>query len=246
MSADTFAVELDVFSGPFEVLLNMIARRKLDITEVALSQVTDEFLAFVAAQDRTDLEHMSEFLVVAATLLEMKTLRLLPRNEVAEEDLELLEARDLLFAKLLQYRAYKEVAADMAVRLAQESLRYGRAATLEPELRNILPEVQLTLTVQELAILAAQAIYAPPQQVPLAHLHDPIVPVSSQVSLLRSRLVLGDPISFTQLCRDAGNLPTVVSRFLAVLEMLRNGEVAVSQESPLAPLNIKKVRESDD
>ena len=114
-----FEVHLDVFEGPFDLLLGLISKHKLDITEVALSQVTDEFIAYIRAlADGWDLDQASYFLLVAATLLDLKAARLLPSGEVEdEEDLALLEARDLLFARLLQYRAYKEVAAVFAGRM---------------------------------------------------------------------------------------------------------------------------------
>lgn len=231
-----FAVNLDVFSGPFEVLLSLIARHRLDITEVALAQVTDEFLAFVRAQDEMDLSLASEFLVVAATLLDLKAARLLPRTEEDEEDLELLEARDLLFAKLLQYRAFKDVAADIAIRLSQESMAAPRDVPMEPQFAKLLPEVELGLDAEGLAILAVRAMSRPEETLSLSHLHDPLVPVETQVAIILERMVVGDRLSFTALCRDARNVATVVSRFLAVLELMRNGHLSVEQDGPLAPL----------
>ncbi|AWG04642.1 segregation and condensation protein A [Trueperella pyogenes] len=240
-SSDGFAVDLDVFSGPFEVLLSLITRRKLDITEVALAEVTDEFLAFVRAQDEADLSQMSEFVVVAATLLDMKAARLLPREESEEEDLELLGARDLLFAKLLQYKAYKDVATDLAAALGAQSLSYPRDVPMEEVFRRMLPEVELRQTVDDLAQLAAKALTRVPDQVALDHLHDPLIPVETQVSYLREKLVVGDRVSFTELCRDARSVSMVVSRFLAVLEMLRGGEVDIHQDGPLSALFVIRI-----
>lgn len=236
-----FAVNLDVFSGPFEVLLSLIAKHRLDVTEVALAQVTDEFLEFVRSQEELDLSQMSEFLVVAATLLDLKAARLLPRDEDDEEDFELLEARDLLFAKLLQYRAFKQVAVEMAARLSQQSLAHPRDVDMEPQFKKMLPEIDLSIGLEDLALLAASAFNRTPDSVRLDHLHDPLVPVDSQVSLLRERMIIGDRMSFTELCRDARNVPTVVSRFLAVLEMLRGGEVEIEQSGPLEPLLVTRV-----
>lgn len=238
-----FAVNLDVFSGPFEVLLSLIAKHRLDVTDVALAQVTDEFLEFVRAQDELDLSHMSEFLVVAATLLDLKAARLLPREEGDEEDVELLEARDLLFAKLLQYRAFKQVAVEMAARLSQQSLAVPREVDLEPQFKKILPEVSIDIGLEDFAMLAARAFSRTPESVGLDHLHDPLVPVDTQIAVIRQRLVIGDRVSFTELCRDARNIPTVVSRFLAVLELLRGGEVEIEQDGPLQPLIITRVAE---
>lgn len=239
-SSDGFAVDLDIFSGPFEVLLSLISRKKLDVTEVALAEVTDEFLAFVRAQD-ADLSQMSQFVVVAATLLDMKAARLLPQEEVEEdEDLEILSARDLLFAKLLQYKAYKDVAAHMAATLAVQSLAHGRDVPMEEGLRSLLPEVELRIGVEDLALLAARVFTRTPDEVTFDHLHDPLVPVETQVDYLRQTLVAGDRVSFTELCRQAHSVATIVSRFLAVLEMLRGGEVDVEQDGPLATLFVTR------
>lgn len=241
-TSEGFAVNLDVFSGPFEVLLSLIAKHRLDITEVALATVTDEFLTFIRQQDELDLSQMSEFLVVAATLLDIKAARLLPRDETDEEDLELLEARDLLFAKLLQYRAFKQVAVDIAARFSAQSLAVARDVPMEDEFKALLPEIQLRLGLEDLAILAARAMSRPPQTVAFDHLHDPLVPVDTQIALLRDRMVIGDRVSFSSLCSDAYNVPTVISRFLAVLEMLRGGEVHIDQDGPLEPLLITRVK----
>ena len=246
-SGQSFAVDLDVFQGPFSVLLDLITRRKLDVTEVALAAVTDEFIAFVRSQDSYDLSQVSEFLVVAATLLELKAARLLPREENEEEDLELLEQRDLLFAKLLQYKAYKQVAVEFSRRLDMNEKAYARDVPLEEEYANVLPEVHISLGVQDLAMLAAAA-FSRDHDVPVVridHLHDPLVPVRSQVTYLRERLVMGDAVSFASLCSEAPNLPTVISRFMAVLEMLRAREISVQQDEPFAPLIITKTAESD-
>ena len=243
-SSDGFAVELDVFSGPFEVLLSLISRKKLDVTEVSLSEVTDEFILFVRNQDEADLSQMSEFVVVAATLLDMKAARLLPRQEVDEEDIDILGTRDLLFAKLLQYKAYKDVAADLAVTFGVQSLSTARDVPMEEMFRKMLPEVALRINLDDLAVLAARAFTRTPDEVAFDHLHDPLIPVDTQVAYLRERLVVGDRVSFTNLCRDAHSVTMVVSRFLAVLDLLRGGEVRVEQDGPLSTLFV--VRVSDE
>lgn len=244
-STDEFAVYLDVFSGPFEVLLSLISRKKLDITEVALAQVTDEFLAFVAAQSEADLSQVSEFVLVAATLLDLKAARLLPHEEADEEDMELLEARDLLFAKLLQYRAFKEVAVDLAARFSAQTLYIPRDTPLEEEFRGLLPEVELGITPDYFAMLAAQAFTRKEPTITLDHIHDPLVPVESQVRVICERIAVGDRMSFGEICRDARNVPTVVARFLAVLELLRQGQIRVEQESALAPFVIVRERDTE-
>src|ERR1700678_2551292 len=151
--AEAFEVHLDIFEGPFDLLLGLISKHKLDITEVSLSQVTDEFIAYIKQRSGGwDLDQVSYFLLVAATLLDLKAARLLPSGEVEdEEDLALLEARDLLFARLLQYRAYKEVAAVIAARMAIAAKRFPRRGPAGTRVPELFPEVLLGLGPAELA-----------------------------------------------------------------------------------------------
>lgn len=241
-----FSVELDVFSGPFSVLLSLIAKKRLDITEVALGEVTDEFIAFLRAQKDFDLSQASEFLVVGATLLDMKAARLLPREEAYEEDFELLEQRDLLFAKLLQYRAFRDVSVDMARRLEEQSRFYAREAAVEEEFLQAIPHTELHLGVADLALLASLAFSRDKRpEVGLTHMHNPLVPVSSQIEVIRERLVEGACFTFASLCADAPSVATVVSRFLAVLELLRSAEIEVEQDESLGTLTLKAAYKID-
>ncbi|MCI1675496.1 MAG: segregation/condensation protein A [Ancrocorticia sp.] len=236
--ASTFAVELDVFSGPFSVLLSLIAKKKLDVTEVALAAVTDEFIAYVSSLREYDLSVVSEFLVVGATLLDIKLAHLLPHETRDEEEFEYIEQRDLLFARLLQYRAFKEVAADFGRRLEAQSLRVARAVPLEEQYARALPEVRLPIGIEDLALLAVAASRNKEEPLlPIAQLHDPLVSVSSQVQYVRDHIG-ARPRTFADLCADAPNRATVVSRFMAILEMMRHGEIMVTQEQPLGPLLI--------
>ena len=204
-----FEVHLDVFEGPFDLLLGLISKHKLDITEVALSQVTDEFIAFIRARaDGWDLDQASYFLVVAATLLDLKAARLLPAGEVEdEEDLALLEARDLLFARLLQYRAYKEVAAVFAGRMTVQGRRFARRVLMEPQFAELLPEVLLGLGPAEFAAIAARTLA--PRPVPVVsteHLHAPQTTVREQAAILAgelSRLTLAEPFEAVQIPRHS-------------------------------------------
>ncbi|QJC21781.1 segregation and condensation protein A [Arcanobacterium buesumense] len=242
-NGSSFAVSLDVFSGPFDVLLSLIGKHQLDVTEVALAQVTDDFIAFIRSQDEAALEQMSEFVVVAATLLDIKAARLLPREARDDDDVAaIFEARDILFAKLLQYRAFKKVALEIAQYMSAQSLSFPRNVPLEEAFHNILPDVDVPIGCVDLAILAAGALFRRPDQVAINHIHDPLVPVESQISVLRQRLMVGDRMSFAQLCSDAVNVATVVSRFLAVLEMLRQGEVDINQAGPLESLIVIRVK----
>ena len=195
-------MHLDVFEGPFDLLLGLISKHKLDITEVALSKVTDEFIAYIRQRSGGwDLDQVSYFLVVAATLLDLKAARLLPSGEVEdEEDLALLEARDLLFARLLQYRAYKEVAAVFAGRMAAAARRFPRRVPLEPRFAELLPEVLFAIGPQEFAALAARAL-APkaPPVVSVEHIHAPFISIREQAVLIAGRLRGLGRASFRQL-----------------------------------------------
>lgn len=235
-----FAVELDVFSGPFSLLLSLIAKKKLDVSTVALAEVTDEFIAFVNQHSDMDLSATSEFIVVAATLLDLKLARLLPHEDDAELDFELLEQRDLLFAKRLQYRAFKDVAADFFDRLASQARAFPRDVPMEEQYAQALPEVRLSVGGEELALLAVHAFSRDHEAavVPLAQLHDPLVSVRSQIDVVAHLLASRGSATFRELCESAPNRATIVSRFMAILEMMRNRQVVVEQEEPLGPLII--------
>jgi segregation and condensation protein A len=238
-----FRVDLgELFEGPFDLLLALIAKHKLDVTEVALSKVTDEFIAHIKAMGAEwDLGQATEFLVVAATLLDLKAARLLPSGEVDdEEDLALLEARDLLFARLLQYRAYKQVAAVFAGRMAVEAGRFPRAVSLEPQFAGLLPEVLLGLGPQEFAALAARAMAPKPvPTVSVDHLHAPVVSVREQAAILVTALRRSRSSTFRALTADCEGTVVVVARFLALLELYREGAVAFDQVAPLGELHIR-------
>jgi segregation and condensation protein A len=238
----SFQVHLDVFEGPFDLLLTLISKHQLDVTHVALSQVTDEFIAFIRARGADwELGTATEFLLVAATLLDLKAARLLPSGEVDdEEDLALLEARDLLFARLLQYRAYKEVAGVLAGLFAAQSRRHPRAVSLEPQFAAALPEVLLGIGPQEFARLAA-AVFQP-REVPTVavdHIHAPMVSVREHAAVLAERLRRLGNGSFRSLCQDCETTLEIVARFLALLELYREAQVAFDQVTPLGELHVR-------
>ncbi|ANH39497.1 Segregation and condensation protein A [Nocardioides dokdonensis FR1436] len=249
-----FAVHLDNFEGPFDLLLHLISKHKLDITEVSLSRVTDEFIAHVKAlrtapvpeggtgrDAALDLEQTTSFLLVAATLLDLKAARLLPQGDVEdEEDLALLEARDLLFARLIQYRAYKQVAAVVAQRLTDESRRYPRAVGLEERFAALLPEVLIGIGLDQFAALAARALAPKPVvEVSLHHIHAAKVSVREQAAVAVERLRRSGTMTFRTLCRDSPDTLTTVARFLALLELFREGVVAFDQVTPLGTLTLR-------
>src|ERR1700742_1654658 len=239
--SSAFQVHLDVFEGPFDLLLGLISKHKLDITEVALSQVTDEFISYIRERSGGwDLDQVSYFLVVAATLLDLKAARLLPSGEVEdEEDLALLEARDLLFARLLQYRAYKEVASVFAARMPAAPRRFPRRVPLEPRFAELLPEVLIGLGPGEFARLAALTLTPkPPPTVDTEHIHSPVISLRDQAKISAARLAELGRASFRQLTASAAGSYEVVASFLALLELYREAAVTFEQVAPLSELYV--------
>ncbi|HVM27604.1 MAG TPA: segregation/condensation protein A [Mycobacteriales bacterium] len=242
-------MRLDEFEGPFDLLLGLIAKHQLDVTQLALSKVTDDFIAHIRAGGAEwDLGQATEFLVVAATLLDLKAARLLPQAEVEdEEDLALLEARDLLFARLLQYRAYKQAAGHLASLLAAQSRRYPRSVSLEPRFAGLLPEVLLGLGPLEFAALAARALAPRPvPEVAVDHVHGGTVSVREQTAVLRERLRRVGRASFRVLTSDCDGTLEVVARFLGLLELYRDALVAFEQAEALGELHVRWSGPVDD
>ncbi|MEU9095584.1 ScpA family protein [Streptomyces sp. NPDC048428] len=237
-----FTVRLANFEGPFDLLLQLISKHKLDVTEVALSKVTDEFMVHIRAMGPDwDLDQTTEFLVVAATLLDLKAARLLPVAEVEDEgDLALLEARDLLFARLLQYRAYKRIAEIFSARLESEGRRFPRTVGLEPHHAELLPDVVISIGAEGFARLAVKAMQPKPRpQVYIDHIHAPLVSVREQAGIMVERLREVGEISFRELAEDAPDTLTVVARFLALLELYREKAVALDQDEALGELMVR-------
>jgi len=246
-TAPGFRVRLGNFDGPFDLLLSLITKHELDITEVALSVVTSDFIAYVRdAQTEDELDEASEFLVVAATLLDLKIAGLLPQGELVDaEDVALLEARDLLFARLLQYRAFKQAAHWFAAQWETEVQRHARSVRLEERFRQRTPELVWTLTAQDFAAIAALALA--PREIPtvgLEHLHAPLVSIREQaaivVSILRTRADAGTPdVTFREVIAGVDQTGIVVARFLAILELYRNASIGFEQLEPLGELTLR-------
>jgi segregation and condensation protein A len=242
-SVDKFNVKLNQFEGPFDLLLSLIAKHELEVTALALHIVTDDFLQYIKNQGSDwDLDEATEFLVIAATLLDLKTARLLPSGEVEdEEDIARLEARDLLFARLMQYKAFKDVSIWLNDQLSIESKRFARSVSLEPQFANLLPEVLLGLGPNELARLAAKAMEVKTiPSISLSHLHAPAVSVREQAGIIVERLRRVGATTFRSLISGV-EISVVVARFLAVLELFRESQITLEQESPLADLYIRWV-----
>ncbi|NNM45032.1 segregation/condensation protein A [Knoellia sp. DB2414S] len=244
-SSTPFEVHLDVFSGPFELLLGLISKHKLDITEIALAKVTDEFIAHIkaaqAADTDWDLSQASEFLLIAATLLDLKASRLLPQTGPQdEEDLALIEARDLLFARLLQYRAFKDIAFNFGERMTTIGRMTARQAGIEPQFAKLLPELVMGITPEQLAMIAAKAMTPKvPPSVGLDHLHAPQVSVREQAGIIGQRLRRERVTSFRSLVADADNTLVIVARFLALLELFREAAIAFEQAEALGELTVR-------
>jgi len=239
-----FSVHLSNFDGPFDLLLQLISRHKLDITEVSLSLVTDEFIAYIRALEVSGegwrLDQATEFLVVAATLLDLKAARLLPSGEVEdEEDLALLEARDILFARLLQYRAFKEIAASFQTMIEAADKAFPRFVALDPALAALLPEVLIGVGPERFASIAERVLTPKsPPVVAIEHLHTALVSVSEQSKLVVEALRHSKTMSFRSLCHDADSTMVVVARFLALLDLYRQGNLRFNQVIALGELQI--------
>lgn len=239
-----FRVTLESFDGPFDLLLSLITKHELDITEISLSLVTDEFIAYLRTlegQGLVELDRASEFLVVAATLLDLKIASLLPQGEVVDaEDVALLEARDLLFARLLQYRAFKQASAWFQSRLAAEQARHPRQVPLEQKYRDQGPELRWTLSAADFAALATLAFT--PKEIPLVgleHLHAPLVSIREQAAIVVSMLRTGGAHSFRELITGVSERGVIVARFLAILELYRRDAVGFEQAEPLGELRVE-------
>lgn len=239
-----FSVSLKNFDGPFDLLLQLISRHKMDITEVAIATVTDEFIAHIKALESTEagwkLDHATEFLVVAATLLDLKAARLLPSGEVDDEaDLALLEARDLLFARLLQYRAFKEIATILERRIELQERTFPRSVALDSAFATLLPEVLIGVSPERFAAIANRVLT--PKTLPTlstAHLHLPMVSVAAEASHLVGLLRRQKSATFRSLISDAPNTLVVVARFLALLELYREAQIRFEQVIALGELQI--------
>ncbi|SIT77203.1 ScpA family protein [Microbacterium sp. RU33B] len=241
-SGDAFRVSLGVFDGPFDLLLTLLSKHELDITEVSLSKVTEEFIAYLRELDSdAELEEASEFLVVAATLLDMKIAGLLPQGELVDaESVALLEARDLLFARLLQYRAFKEVSVWFARCLQREDTRHTRAVRLDEKYRNAAPELVWSLTVDDFAALALLALT--PNAIPhvgLDHLHAPLVSIREQAAIVVTLLRDAGSLNFRELVAGVSQPGVVVARFLSVLELYRHAALSFEQLEPLGELTLR-------
>lgn len=236
-----FRLALDNFDGPFDLLLTLIGNRSMDVTDIALGRVTNEFIAYVRTLDtHEELEQASEFIVVAATLLDLKIASLLPAGDVVDsEDVALLEARDLLFARLLQYRAFKQAALWVSERLGEESVRHPRSVRLEDRFRQRTPELKWTLSPDDFAALALLALT--PRELPtvgLAHLHAPLVSIREQAAHIVATLRQSGTTTFRELIAGEGTRGVIVARFLAVLELYRHAAVTFEQLEPLGELSI--------
>jgi segregation and condensation protein A len=243
-SSDGFSVHLSNFDGPFDLLLQLISRHKMDVTEVSLSMVTDEIISFIRALEASgegwELDQATEFLVVAATLLDLKAARLLPSGDVEdEEDLALLEARDLLFARLLQYRAFKEIAATFNERIATADKSFARVVALDPSLAALLPEVLIGVGAARFAAIAERVLT--PKVTPtvaIQHLHMALVSVAEESKMVVEALRHSKTLSFRNLISDADSTLVVVARFLALLDLYRQGVLRFDQVIALGELQI--------
>ena len=242
-STSGFSVSLENFDGPFDLLLGLIAKRQMDVTTVALSAVTDEFVAYVRELSHEKaLDESSNFILIAATLLDLKAAQLLPSGEVeSEEDIAALEARDLLFARLLQYRAFKQIAGHIRQAAEQNEGRFPRLPGTDPQLAGLMPELVFKTTPEDLAAIAQKAFARPaaePDDVRLEHLHAHAVNIREEMETMTAALRAAGTVSFSDLVADAANRLVVVVRFLGLLELFRDRDVELEQETPLGELTV--------
>ena len=242
LSSRSFQVSLDEFSGPFDLLLSLIAKHKLEVTELALSQVTDDFLKYLRENgSKLALEEISSFLVVAATLLDLKTARLIPSGEVEdEEDIAYLEARDILFARLLQYRAYKQVSGVLKEMMELAPRRWPRTAGFDPGFNLLLPEVVIDISPAQFAAIAVRSLM--PKQladISTSHLHAPLVSVKEQSEIIVAKLRTKSNLEFSELVADCETRGHFVARFLGILELFRQRLITFTQPEPLGPLHLQ-------
>ncbi|MEY4000878.1 MAG: hypothetical protein RLZZ626_1233 [Actinomycetota bacterium] len=241
-SGSTFSVSLGNFEGPFDLLLSLISKHQMDITEITLSKVTDEFIAYLKQLDQDEeLEQASEFLVIAATLLDLKIAGLLPKGEVVDaEDVALLEARDLLFARLLQYRAFKEISTWFAASIVREDARFARSVRLEERFGQAKPELVWATTLEEFGRIAEEALT--PKEIPsvgLTHLHVSKVNIREQAGEVVAILRAKRKVSFFDIIAEVRDRAIVIARFLSVLELYRLAAINFTQDGPLADLSLE-------
>lgn len=241
LSGSKFSLTVGSFEGPFDLLLSLIAKHQLDITSISLSKVTNDFIEFVRTlEDADQIDQASEFLVVAATLLDLKIAELLPKGELVDpEDVALLEARDLLFARLLQYRAFKEISAWFQNAISSEDRRIYRSVRLEDKFRAQQPELIWTLSVEDFGRLAEETLT--PREIPtvgLTHLHAPRVSIREQAAEVVAMLRSAKTLTFRELIASVKDRAILVARFLSILELYRLGAVAFEQHESLGPLQI--------
>lgn len=241
-SGSTFSVSLGNFEGPFDLLLSLISKHQMDITEISLSKVTDEFIAYLKQLDQDEeLEQASEFLVIAATLLDLKIAGLLPKGEVVDaEDVALLEARDLLFARLLQYRAFKEISTWFAASIVREDARFARSVRLEERFGQAKPELVWVTTLEDFGRIAEEALT--PKEIPsvgLTHLHVSKVNIREQAGEVVAILRAKRRVSFFEIIAEVRERAVVIARFLSVLELYRLAAINFSQDGPLADLALE-------
>lgn len=235
-----YTVSLDVFEGPFDLLLHLISKREVDVYEVSLAGITEEYLLHLKAMQELDLEVATEFLVVAATLIEIKAARLLPGKQVEDEDGLLLSEPDLLIARLLEYRAFKDAAAMLADRIRENAGYIARTAGPGREYDHLCPDLLSRVTVEGLAAMALRALQPKPVAVlDLSHITPIRVTVEEAIDEVMRTLATSARISFKELTRNCHSRIDIVVRFLALLELMKRGEADVDQAEVFGEIEVR-------
>lgn len=242
-----YQVKLGVFQGPFDLLLHLIAKREVDIYEVSLSEITEEYLAYIKGLQELDLEVATEFLVVAATLIEIKASRLLPGPPVDDEDALAISDRDVLIARLLEYKAFKDAAAHLVEAMEANAAYFGRSAGPGPEYERLAPDLLARVTPERFAEIAVRAMTPVPVPVlDLSHITPIRVSVSEAIDEVLSALDRDERVSFRELTRACHTRIDLVVRFLAILELIKRGEVDVAQAETFGDIHVTRLDEDDE
>lgn len=243
----TYEVHLEVFQGPFDLLLQLIAKRKLDVTQVDLADITQDFLSSLKGIDQLDLETATRFLVVAATLVELKAARLLPREQQDELEDLLGEARDMLYARLLEYRAFRDAARDLQARLEVHGDHHGRDAPLDPVWRRLVPDADLAVGIEDLARLAALATAPRPEPtIRIDHIRRSFISIQDAAGrVLDAVMHPGDTTAFVELVTGQRRGDAIVF-FLAMLELYKLGHLDLEQPDHHGELTVQRRQSATD
>jgi len=236
-----YQVKLEAFEGPFDLLINLISRQKIDIYEIPLAKITNEYLDYIDSMQEIDLEVSTEFLLVAATLLDIKAANLLPKKEDPrdEEELSPHEAREVLIARLIEYKKFKNVSGELASRYAAESKYYVRDVGLEEKFNNLIPDFLAGISLEKLRRLFLAINEKKEINLMQAdHITPKPLSVDEYVKKVKEKLAGVKMRSFRELTYDCDDKVELITMFLAVLELYKRGVVELGQAETFGEIMI--------